>query len=108
MPAVRPSCGVVTLAVLAALAVGFGPPSLIDAQPKKDNDGLKQNRKLAAKLSEVRDEYKLPASHNVNSTVLGACPEIVARIRLRGDEFMGMDGPTLSGRIRSGTRTRLG
>ena len=38
---------------------------------------------------DLLDEYKLPASHNVNSTVLDACPEIAARMRARGDEFIG-------------------
>lgn len=38
---------------------------------------------------DLLDEYKLPAAHNVNSTVLDACPEIAARMRERGDEFIG-------------------
>jgi peptidoglycan/xylan/chitin deacetylase (PgdA/CDA1 family) len=38
---------------------------------------------------DLLDAYRLPASHNVNSAVLDACPEIAARMRERGDEFIG-------------------
>jgi peptidoglycan/xylan/chitin deacetylase (PgdA/CDA1 family) len=31
----------------------------------------------------------LPGAHNVNSAVLEACPDIVARLKGRGDEFVG-------------------
>lgn len=40
-------------------------------------------------LFDLLDELGLPASHNVNSLVLDECPEIVARIRARGDEVIG-------------------
>ena len=40
-------------------------------------------------LFDLLDEMGVPASHNVNSTVLDACPEIVERIRVRGDEVIG-------------------
>ena len=35
------------------------------------------------------DEFGLPGAHNVNSAVLEYCPDIVERIRGRGDEFIG-------------------
>ena len=40
-------------------------------------------------LFDLLDEFGLPASHNVNSLVLDNCPEIVERIRARGDEVIG-------------------
>lgn len=40
-------------------------------------------------LFDLLDELELPASHNVNSLALDACPEIVARIKARGDEVIG-------------------
>ena len=40
-------------------------------------------------LFDLLDEMGVPASHNVNSAVLDACPEIVERIKLRGDEVIG-------------------
>lgn len=38
---------------------------------------------------DMLDEYELPTSHNVNSTLLDAAPQIVARIKARGDEVVG-------------------
>jgi len=38
---------------------------------------------------DLLDEFGLPGAHNVNSAVLEACPEIVARLKGRGDEFVG-------------------
>jgi allantoinase len=38
---------------------------------------------------DLLDEFGLPASHNVNSAALEACPEIVARLNARGDEYIG-------------------
>ncbi len=40
-------------------------------------------------MFDLLDEMDVPASHNVNSTVLDACPEIVERIKVRGDEVIG-------------------
>ena len=40
-------------------------------------------------LFDLLDELDLPASHNVNAAALDHCPEIVARIRARGDEVIG-------------------
>lgn len=40
-------------------------------------------------LFDLLDEYKFPASHNVNSLLLDECPQIVERIKRRGDEFVG-------------------
>jgi len=40
-------------------------------------------------MFDLLDEMGVPASHNVNSTVLDACPEIVKRIKVRGDEVIG-------------------
>ncbi len=38
---------------------------------------------------DLLDEFGLPASHNVNSAVLEACPEISERLNQRGDEYIG-------------------
>src|SRR4029079_52377 len=38
---------------------------------------------------DLLDEFGLPGAHNVNSAVLEYCPEIVERLRGRGDEFIG-------------------
>lgn len=40
-------------------------------------------------LFDLLDELGLPASHNVNAAALDNCPQIVARIRDRGDEVIG-------------------
>jgi allantoinase len=38
---------------------------------------------------DLLDEFGLPGAHNVNSTVLEACPAIVERMNARGDEYIG-------------------
>jgi allantoinase len=38
---------------------------------------------------DLLEEYGLPASHNINSMLIDECPQIVARIKQRGDEFIG-------------------
>ncbi|MGH7053273.1 MAG: polysaccharide deacetylase family protein [Stellaceae bacterium] len=38
---------------------------------------------------DLLDEFALPGAHNVNSAVLEACPQIVARLNARGDEYVG-------------------
>jgi allantoinase len=38
---------------------------------------------------DMLDEYGLPASHNINSAVLDAHPQIGQRMKARGDEFIG-------------------
>lgn len=40
-------------------------------------------------LFDLLDELGLPASHNLNAAALDRCPEIVERIRARGDEVIG-------------------
>lgn len=40
-------------------------------------------------LFDLFDEFEVPASHNLNSLLLDACPEIGARIKARGDEAIG-------------------
>jgi peptidoglycan/xylan/chitin deacetylase (PgdA/CDA1 family) len=40
-------------------------------------------------LFDLLDEYGFPASHNFNSLLSDECPQIVARIKQRGDEFVG-------------------
>jgi peptidoglycan/xylan/chitin deacetylase (PgdA/CDA1 family) len=39
-------------------------------------------------LFDLLDDYRLPASHNVNSTILEVAPQIAARITARGDEVI--------------------
>ena len=38
---------------------------------------------------DLLDEYGLPASHNINSAALDACPAISERLNARGDEYIG-------------------
>jgi allantoinase len=38
---------------------------------------------------DLLDEFGLPGAHNVNSSVLEACPDIVERLNARGDEYVG-------------------
>lgn len=40
-------------------------------------------------LFDLLDELGLPASHNMNAAVLDNCPQVVGRIRARGDEVIG-------------------
>lgn len=40
-------------------------------------------------LFDLLEEYGLPASHNFNSLLFDACPQIADRIIARGDEFVG-------------------
>lgn len=40
-------------------------------------------------LFDLLDALGLPASHNINAAALDRCPEIVSRIRARGDEVIG-------------------
>ncbi len=40
-------------------------------------------------LFDLLDELGLPASHNLNAAVLDNCPQIIDRIRTRGDEVIG-------------------
>ncbi len=40
-------------------------------------------------LFDLLDEYGFPASHNFNSLLFDACPQIADRIIARGDEFVG-------------------
>ena len=40
-------------------------------------------------LFDLLDELGLPASHNINAAVLYNCPQVVDRIRARGDEVIG-------------------
>ncbi|NNE89067.1 MAG: polysaccharide deacetylase family protein [Silicimonas sp.] len=40
-------------------------------------------------LFDLLDELGLPASHNMNAAALDNCPEIVERIKARGDEVIG-------------------
>jgi allantoinase len=40
-------------------------------------------------LFDLLEEYGMPASHNINAMLIDECPQIVARIKQRGDEFIG-------------------
>jgi allantoinase len=40
-------------------------------------------------LFDLLDEHEFPASHNINSLLCDECPQIIERIRRRGDEFIG-------------------
>ena len=41
------------------------------------------------RLMDMFDELGIPAEHQINTAIYGACPDIPARIRARGDEFLG-------------------
>ena len=41
------------------------------------------------RLMDMFDELGLPAEHQINTAIYSACPDIPARIRARGDEFLG-------------------
>jgi allantoinase len=47
------------------------------------------NRVGLSRMLDLMDELGLPASHNVNSFLYDAHPEIFARLRARGDEIIG-------------------
>ncbi len=40
-------------------------------------------------MFDLLDEYRFPASHNVNSFLVDECPQIISRIKQRGDEAIG-------------------
>jgi hypothetical protein len=40
-------------------------------------------------MFDLLDEYEFPASHNINSMLCEECPQIIDRIKKRGDEFIG-------------------
>jgi allantoinase len=40
-------------------------------------------------LFDLLEEYEFPASHNINSLLCDECPQIIERIRKRGDEVIG-------------------
>ena len=72
-----------------AFMAGLGVDQAVPGSPAQNqrNYGWRDygNRVGIWYYFDLLDEYKLPASHNVNSTVLDACPEIGARMRERGD-----------------------
>ncbi len=40
-------------------------------------------------LFDLLDEFELPASHNLNALLVDECPQIIDRIKARGDEVVG-------------------
>ena len=40
-------------------------------------------------MFDLFDDLGIPVAHNVNSLILDECPEIVERIKARGDEVVG-------------------
>src|SRR5215510_2747008 len=66
-------------------------PSGVDAPQSHRNYAWRDygNRVGLWSYLDLLDEFGLPGAHNVNSTVLEACPDIVERLNGRGDEYVG-------------------
>ncbi|MDA0983745.1 MAG: polysaccharide deacetylase family protein [Proteobacteria bacterium] len=75
-----------------AFGAGLSPASAA-AQPPPDHRNYAWrdygNRVGIWRLFDMMDELGAPMSHNMNSTVLERHPEILERIRKRGDEIIG-------------------
>jgi len=75
-----------------AFGAGLGvDPSGVPASQSHRNFAWRDygNRVGVWHYLDLLDEFGLPGAHNVNSAVLEACPDIVERLRGRGDEFVG-------------------
>lgn len=71
---------------------GLGSDSaVVGAPPTSRNYAWKDygNRVGQWYLFDLLDELGLPASHNFNTLLFETCPQIAARIKARGDEFIG-------------------
>jgi allantoinase len=75
-----------------AFRAGMGSDSAVPTSPQSQrNYGWRDygNRVGIWSYFDLLDEYGLPASHNINSAALDACPDLVSRLNQRGDEYVG-------------------
>lgn len=75
-----------------AFRAGLGSDSTGAAAPQGQRNYAWRdygNRVGLWSMLDMLDELQLPCAHNVNGTVLDACPEIAPALRVRGDEFVG-------------------
>jgi allantoinase len=75
-----------------AYRAGVGPDSTGEGQAQNQRNYAWRdygNRVGLWYYLDLLDEFALPGAHNVNSTVLEACPEIAERLNARGDEYVG-------------------
>jgi allantoinase len=75
-----------------AFLAGLGSdPNGLAAPPSQSNYAWRDygNRVGVWSYLDLLDEFGLPGAHNVNSAALEACPQIVARLNARGDEYVG-------------------
>jgi allantoinase len=71
---------------------GLGSDSTGEAAPQSQRNYAWRdygNRVGLWHYLDLLDEFALPGAHNVNSAALEACPQIVARLNARGDEYVG-------------------
>lgn len=76
-----------------AFKAGLGTDQAVPGSPGQNHRNYSWrdygNRVGIWNYFDVLDEYDVPASHNVNSLALDEYPAIAARMRERGDEFIG-------------------
>ncbi len=75
-----------------AFRAGVGPDSTGEGQAQNQRNHAWRdygNRVGLWYYFDLLDEFGLPGAHNVNSSVLEACPAIVERMNARGDEYVG-------------------
>jgi allantoinase len=75
-----------------AFRAGVGPDSTGEGQAQSQRNYAWRdygNRIGLWYYFDLLDEFGLPGAHNVNSSVLEACPAIVERMNARGDEYVG-------------------
>ncbi|MBV9782914.1 MAG: polysaccharide deacetylase family protein [Acidisphaera sp.] len=75
-----------------AFRAGLGSDSAVTGAPQSHRNYAWRdygNRVGIWSYFDLLDGYGLPASHNINSAVLEACPDLVERLNARGDEYIG-------------------
>jgi len=74
-----------------AFRAGLGGDSAVQNAPQTQRNYAWReygNRVGIWAYFDLLDSYDLPASHNINSAVLEACPDLVERLNQRGDEYI--------------------
>ncbi|WP_219220569.1 polysaccharide deacetylase family protein [Variovorax boronicumulans] len=75
-----------------AFSAGLGTDNASGSGPQNQRNWAWKdygNRVGLWRYLDLLDEFEIPGSHNINSTVLEAYPEITRRLVQRGDEFIG-------------------
>jgi peptidoglycan/xylan/chitin deacetylase (PgdA/CDA1 family) len=75
-----------------AFGAGIGPASALELPPPNHRNYAWRdygNRVGLWRIFDMMDEFGAPMSHNTNSTALDYHPEILERIKQRGDELIG-------------------